>query len=144
MSHWNKLSSDDIIREWKKFREELSCETAIEDIATHFFDVPLGARCVDYYSPDSWLSPWDVLYHKAFCRSNTALLMYYTLVFAGFSAYSPELVLINDFADTYLILLINKQYILNYDLGKVSLLKEVAQDIKILEVFDNERINQYE
>lgn len=144
MSHWNTLSSDDILREWKEFRKGLCRETAIEDIATHFCDVPLGARCIDYYSPETWLSPWEILYHRAFCRSNTALLMYYTLRFVEFSNYAAELALINDSVDIYLVLLINKQYILNYDLGKVAPFPEVAQTIKIIEIFDNQRIKQYE
>lgn len=144
MSHWNTLSSDEIIAEWKDFREQLSSDTVIEEMAIYFFDVPHGPRCVDYYSPVTWLSPWEILYHKAFCRSNTALLMYYTLVFAEFPDHEVELVLINDFMDTYLALLINNQYILNYELGKVSLFAEVEQDINIIEVFDNERVNQYE
>lgn len=144
MSHWNALSSDEIIAEWKEFRAGIDPNVALAEIADYFFDVPIGTRCIDYYSPDTWLSPWDILYFKVFCRSNVTLLMYYTLMFADVPEYEAELMLIDDFADVYLVLLINKSYVLNFELGRVSSLVDIAGDIKILEVFDNTQLKRYE
>lgn len=144
MSRWNTLSSTEALAEWKSFRKNLNGNTALEDVATHFFDVPLGARCVDYYTPENWLSPWEILSFKAYCRSNVTLLMYYSIVLSELPGYAAEVALIDDFADIFLVLIINKKHVLNFELGKVTDLCEVMADVKIIEIFDSKRIKYYE
>ena len=82
MSAWNNSTPEERIANWRELREhisDLSEEEQINSIAEFFARVPIGARCIDFYTPDSWPTPWELLYHNLFCASTISLLIYHTL-----------------------------------------------------------------
>ena len=103
-------------------------------VAQFFSSIPFGSRSMDYFSPENWPTPWEIIYHSSLCRSSISLLIYYT-----FSLLNTEdkiaLHLINDGVDEYLVTVINDQFVLNYELGKVNSVANIKNEVKIIKIF---------
>lgn len=144
MSHWNNSTPDQRIQRWMQFRADIAGLELQEQAARtseYFRDFPLGARSVDYYDPDSWPTPWEILHHKTYCRNSAGILMHDTLVIINKRA-TVKLVLIDDGDDVYLAPIINNSHILNVVLGEIIKM-DALQDVKILERFHDEIDRQF-
>ena len=145
MSEWNNFSSSERMARWKELRTEvqnLDQQSQLTAVAKFFGTLPYSERTIDYYTPDSWPSPWDILYRNELCQSSIALLMYYTLELCDFEG-DVELVLINDTTDTFLLVCVDNQYLLNYELCQVSNCLQLKDRFKIVEKFKKTEIKQY-
>lgn len=143
MSEWNNSSAEERIQRWRDFRESLtnlSDEEVLNSIANFFADVPIGSRCIDFYTPDSWPTPWELLYHKLFCTSSISLLIYHTLVLA-LGKDRAEIVLVDTGDDLFLAPLLDKKYIFNLELGKVNNITDYPA-LKIIDDFKDQTIYQ--
>ena len=143
MSEWNNSTPEERIKKWRDFREslpELSEEDLLNNVAEFFATVPIGGRCIDYYTPESWPTPWELLYHKLFCTSTISLLIYHTLSIVLKSG-RVEIVLVDTEDDLCLLPLVDKKYIFNLELGKVNNIKDYTS-IKILDNFADQNIAQ--
>ena len=122
MSAWNNSTAEERIAKWRELREEISSleeEEQLNSIAEFFATVPIGARCIDYYTPDSWPTPWELLYHQLFCTSSISLLIYHTLCVA-IGEDRVAIVLADTGNDRCLIPIVDKQRVFNYELGNVN------------------------
>ena len=139
---WNTINNDECLRLWKELRDSiqnLSLDDKLKEVANFTSSMPFGHRTIDYYSPWDWPTPWEILYHSMFCTSSISLLIYHTLSLVDKSVI--ELYLVED-DDVYLLPVINNTYVLNYELGKVILLSEISQDIKILKIYTSKDIHE--
>lgn len=136
MSEWNNSTAEERIAKWRALRTHISSldeEEKINSIAAFFASVPIGARCIDFYTPDSWPTPWELLYHKLFCASTISLLIYHTLCLA-IGEERVTIVLIDDGSDRFLVPLVDKQRIFNYELGMVNNITDCTK-LKIVDEF---------
>ena len=134
---WNTIPNEERLRLWKKLRAEIENYSDIERmsaIAEFCSSMPFGSRTLDYYSPNDWPTPWEILFYGSFCTSSISLLMYYTLVLLD-DPTPVELLLVEDDDGIYLLPLIDNQYILNYELGKVSNHPDIKEHFKILKTY---------
>jgi hypothetical protein len=141
---WNTIPNEERLRLWKKLREdskELSTEEQLDNIAKFCSKMPFGSRTIDYYSPGEWPTPWDILYNGDFCTSSISVLMYYTLMLLP-GVKKLELWLVEDDDGIYLLPIIDDQFVLNYELGKVSKHSEIQNNFKVLEKYQEERIKK--
>jgi hypothetical protein len=139
---WNIIPNEERLRLWKKLRDSIagiSIEEQLLEIAKFCFNIPYGTRTIDYYTPDSWPTPWEVLFYGEFCTSSISLLMFYTLQLLENSP-DVELYLIDDSEDVYLLPVINNHFVLNYELGKVSILSEITDGFKVLKKYSQEQV----
>ena len=144
MSSWNCSTPEERIARWKDLRDTINGEdeaVLLNNVAQFFADVPVGARFVDFYTPESWPTPWEILYHKLFCVNSISLLIYYTLTLVLDEA-RVELILIDDNTDRFIVPLLDKKYILNYVLGEISNTDDFPQ-IEIIEKFAKEEIRSF-
>jgi hypothetical protein len=144
MSSWNCSTPEERIARWKEFRDTISNEdedVLLNSIAQFFADVPVGARSIDFYTPESWPTPWEILYHKLFCANSISLLIYYTLTLV-LDEDRVELILIDDDTDRFIVPLLDKKRILNYVLGEISNTDDFPQ-IAIIEEFAKEEIRSF-
>jgi len=143
MSEWNNSTAEERSAKWRELREHvktLSEKEQLNSIAEFFARVPIGSRCIDFYTPESWPTPWELLYHKLFCPSSISLLIYHTLcVTLGEDRVS--IVLADTGNDRYLLPLVDKQRVFNYELGKVNNIKECAT-LKIIDEFLDAEVHQ--
>lgn len=140
MSAWNNSTPEERIANWRELREHisnLSEEEQINSIAEFFARVPIGARCIDFYTPDSWPTPWELLYHKLFCPSTISLLIYHTLC-VTLGEERVSIVLIDSGDDRFLVPLVDKQRVFNFELGKVNNIKECSTLTIVDEFLDAE------
>ncbi len=136
MSEWNNSSAEERLEKWRGFREsleDLSEEDLLNTVADFFAAVPIGARCIDFYTPESWPNPWELLYHKLFCTNSISLLIYHTLC-ASLDKDRVEILLVETKEDRFLLPVVDKKHIFNYELGKVNNIKDHAK-IKIIDNF---------
>lgn len=123
--------------EWGEFRSNIvndELDKKLDLIADYFKDVPMAARQLDYYTPESWPSPWEILHNGQMCASSVSLLMAYTLFLSGHTDF--KLLLIDDNTDYYLVPYVRNQYILNYYLGEVVDLDSIRNDIKVKHTYN--------
>lgn len=143
MSAWNNSTPEERIANWRELREHisnLSEEEQINSIAEFFARVPIGARCIDFYTPDSWPTPWELLYHKLFCPSTISLLIYHTLC-VTLGEERVSIVLIDSGDDRFLVPLVDKQRVFNFELGKVNNIKECTT-LEIVDEFLDAEMHQ--
>lgn len=141
MSEWNCSNPEERIAWWKELRDRLNGQEEAEmlnSIAHFFASVPVGTRYIDYYTPASWPTPWEILYDKLFCANTVSLLIYYTLILQ-LGEERVDILLVEDDTDRFLLPIVDKKYLLNYVLGEISNVEDFPQ-IKVIETFRNEEL----
>ena len=134
---WNNTPNDKRLYLWKALRADIGdslLTDQINSIVKFFAKVPYGARTLDYYTPTSWPTPWEILYNGTFCKSSISLLMFYTFVLLN-TSNKIELHMIDDSDDIYLVPIINNKYVLNYELGSVSEYKCLSKQFIDKQIF---------
>jgi hypothetical protein len=139
---WNNTSGEERLQFWKTFRGEITglpINDQLDKVAQFCAAIPFGARAVDYYSPGDWPTPWEMLYHGEFCTSSISIIIFYTLVMVS-SEIDVSFLLVEDDDGIYLLPLVSNQYILNYELGKVSKYSELRDNFRILKTYSKDQI----
>ena len=143
MSKWNSLRFQAKSELWRGFRTALNDgkEIKLLEIAEFWGDVPRGSRCLDYYTPNSWPTPWEILANSQYCVNTISLLMYYTVRLC-YPDLNCQLYLIDDTEDRYIVPVVDGILVLNYEINKVVQLETLKEFITVLETYDNEQIPQ--
>lgn len=139
---WNTIPNEERLHLWKKLRDdikELSLINQVDEIAKFCSKMPFGSRTLDYYSPEDWPTPWEILFHGSFCTSSISLLMFYTLTLLN-TPPIVELYLVEDDDGIYLLPIIDNQFVLNYELGTVNNYSEIQDEFKVLQKYNKEQI----
>lgn len=143
---WNNIRPEERIHLWKNFRKaltDLPFEQQLSEITKFCAQMPIGVRTLDFYDPDSWPTPWEILYNGAWCTNSISLFIFYTLeLLPEFSNLSLELLLIDDRTDRYLVVLVDNQFILNYSSGTVSMLQDMLSNFRIMERHSKDTIKK--
>ena len=129
---------------WRTFRETLKDTDSLailNNTAAFWADAPLGARSLDFYTPQDWPDPWEILHNGSFCQNSITLLIYYTLSLSD-ADLDLKIVLVDDTNDRYLILQVDGTYILNYELGITCKWKECQDNLKVIDIYDETDIKQ--
>ena len=139
---WNTIPNEERLHLWKKLRDdikELSLINQVDEIAKFCSKMPFGSRTLDYYSPEDWPTPWEILFHGSFCTSSISLLMFYTLELLH-TLPKVELYLVEDDDGIYLLPIIDDQFVLNFELGAVNNYSEIQDEFKVLQKYTTEQI----
>ena len=140
---WSNIHSDERLYLWRRLRiklSEITPEEQLVEIARFCSQMPIGSRTLDFYTPNSWPTPWEILYNGTWCTNSISLIMFYTLSLLPNSSRKLELLLVDDSSDRYLLPLIDNNIVLNYELGKISKWSHVKKDFKIIERYSAEQI----
>lgn len=143
MYDWNGIYPHDRIICWRAFRTELDERPLgvlelLNEVSAFWANVPIGARCLDYYNPNTWPTPWEILNYSLFCENTTSLLMYYTIKLLTTFSGTIQLCLIDDETGEYIVPVVESKYVLNVVHGEVVDIRHV----KIVEVYDESVIKQ--
>lgn len=141
---WNNIPNNERLHLWKTLREDilvLPIDEQLVAVAQFFAGLPYGHRLVDYYTPLEWPTPWEILYAADLCKSSISILMFYT-----FSLLSDDkdvkLHRIDDGQDEYLIVVIDDQFVLNYQPGAVNRYSDVSDDFTDKQSFAKQQIKK--
>jgi hypothetical protein len=139
---WNTIPNEEKLRLWKKMRDQIQ-EFPLEDqlvaIAKFCSTIPFGTRTLDYYGPMTWPTPWEILFYGSFCTSSISLLIFYTLILLP-GPKKVELFLVEDDNGVFLLPVVNDQFVLNYELGSISKLSDIQNEIRILQKYEQEQV----
>lgn len=146
MIAYQTSSAEERTSVWREFRKGLNglpTDEQIHEVAKFFSTAPFGARTIDFYSPSTWPTPWEILFHGSYCQNSISLLIYYSLKLIPEFDRTVDLWLIDDGEDRFVVPVVDGQYILNYELGEISTLPNLAHDLKVIEKFDSAQIKQF-
>jgi len=143
------MSSSDRLQDWKLFRNTLadqSLKKQLEKVVEYWSNVPYVNFYLDFDLPvEEWPTPWELIHEGDFCRSGIGYLMYKTLELA-----TPEeeqtsdlkLVLIKDLKnkETYVAVLAQDEYLLNYSHAEVELWKNVKDHCETICICETKSI----
>lgn len=137
-------TSEQRITEWRKFRAQITdvpLDTMLFKVSEFFKNFPFSSRCIDYYEPATWLSPWEILHHESYCTNTISLLMYHSVRLSN-STVGIDIWLIDENGDMSLIPVISGKYMLNYILGKVVSFEEYRNNFKVIKIYKTSDIKQ--
>jgi len=75
-------TSQDRLQSWRELRQQQNI--SIEYLIQQFSQIPVQSRYIDFYTPDSWPSVFDVVSEGMFCQSGITLVLASTMYYAGF------------------------------------------------------------
>lgn len=65
---------------WRKFRQDFPNNGTVEDVINAFSEIKLERRNIDYYTPESWPTPFEIVNDGLFCQSGITLILVSTLL----------------------------------------------------------------
>jgi hypothetical protein len=142
MHDWNSLQPQERFLYWRDFRQDidqrkLSQTDIVNEVAIFWASTPIGPRSVDYYTPNTWPTPWEILNYNLFCENSISLMMYYTLELLESFTGQVDLYRVDDITGEYIVPVINNKLILNLEYGKAIPLTE---KIRIVEKYNKTNI----
>lgn len=143
--HWCNIPDAERLQLWKSFRKDIADKPLLDqlDQMAHFCrNMPYAKRTLDYYNPEAWPTPWDIVYYASFCKSSISLLIFYTLVLVN-KDIDICLHIVDDKSDVYLLPIINEQFVLNYEIGSVNSYLDIQDQITTIKIYDKTSINRY-
>lgn len=120
------LSPPERIRAWRDLREsikEKTLEEAALDVSLWWWQAPIVQFTIDYDRPETWPTPWEMMYENEFDNTARAYMMAETLLLAGLvTEYDLEIVILNckDLEEIKSLVLVEKRIILNYAYNSVN------------------------
>jgi len=73
-------TGSDRLAVWRKFRQEFPTNGTVDDVVKAFSEVKVDRRNIDYYTPESWPLPFEIVSEGMFCQSGLTLVLASTLV----------------------------------------------------------------
>lgn len=138
-------SSTERIKSWKNIRQsltsDLSDETHFRIILDYFKYAPELSSYIDVDNPNSWPSPWDLIYTCNLCRDGIGYLIEQTLFYSNCNRWTTdrvELVYLKDvkYSKMNLMVLIDKKIVLNYNHSDYILWDTIEKDSIILNRYE--------
>lgn len=129
---WNSGTDQAILAHWRQLRADIcdvGTEQKISAVAEFIATIPYGTRTLDYYSPDAWPTPWEILAYRQFCASSISLLAYHTLDMVSTAELALDL--IDDGDDVFLVPVVDAA-VLNYYPGEAVPIGDLPETTKHL------------
>lgn len=135
------LKPHEQVSEWKALREEiknLSDADALQRVARYWAEAPLCKMAYDPEDHTTWPTPWEMVMESDWCPYSVAIGMEFTLRLAGWNPNRMKLLLIRDYdiSDQRMVLKVDDQVVLNYNVGIVEKYPETRHDV--LEAYQND------
>lgn len=118
----NTQNGADRLKAWRQFRHSFDhANSTDQDVVNAFASVQIEQRYLDYYTPDSWPSVFEIVKEGEFCQTGLTLVMGSTLHYLGF-INSKQLefdVVSNHITGTEGIVLVYNDSVYNFLPGKI-------------------------
>tara|TARA_R110001592_G_scaffold138966_1_gene358587 strand:+ start:8800 stop:9231 length:432 start_codon:yes stop_codon:yes gene_type:complete len=127
-------NASDRLRIWREIRQKnyLSADALVNE----FRDIKILSRYLDYYTPKSWPSPFEIISEGYLCQSGVTLLLTTTLINKGFIT-SEELyfpVISNNINGDSGIVLLEGDNVYNFTSGKIESWEFVKDNATIFQI----------
>jgi sugar phosphate isomerase/epimerase len=130
------LGPDERLADWRNFRKSITEIPELDQfnaVVNYWSRAPLKNIAYDIEDIENFPTPWEMIYAGDWCRNSIAIGMEFTLRLAGIDEKRLELRMINDstISDMMLTVVIDSNYVLNYDWGHVFI-GNLSKDAKII------------
>ena len=115
---------------WQK--QHNSLEECIQD----FSNIKIESRYLDYYTPSSWPTPFEIVSEGYFCQSGITLILTATLIHKNFLSEQEIILPVisnNVSGNTGLVVLDNNQ-VYNFNQGEICSLDYVKENSTIFQI----------
>ena len=128
---------------WRNVRQ--NTYDSAEELIKEFTGIKKVPRYLDYYTPNSWPNPFEIVTDGYFCQSGITLLLTATLINKGFIT-SSELcmpVISNNISGDDGLVLLDKELVYNFIPGKIVSWDYVQDNSTIYQVhkIDKEKLS---
>lgn len=114
------LNPNERIKSWRDLRDEISninFEEQLEKVSKFWWQAPIVTFAIDFDRPETWPTPWEMIYMNGYDTAARALMMAETFILAfedrTFDKF--ELHYIKDYVVEDMIMILNiNGYILNH------------------------------
>lgn len=128
---------------WRELRNKIQSandtEKKLDLLLDWWSKAPICKYSIDAFDPTDWPTPWELLNENMFCTSAITYMMAQTLLLTGFDESRLELKYVKSSDDERLVLLVDKNLVLNYSFGEVFLWADLIQEVRVKHGFE---INQ--
>lgn len=69
---------------WRAFRQKFPTDGTAQDVVNAFSTIKPQHRILDYYTPESWPTPFEIVADNLLCQSGLTLVIASTLLHLGF------------------------------------------------------------
>lgn len=73
-------TSSERLAAWRRFRQDFPANGTVQDVIDAFSNVKVERRSLDYYTPESWPNPFEIVSEGLFCQSGLTLMLTSTLL----------------------------------------------------------------
>ena len=131
------LSPMEQIRIWRELRDALddkNTQERLKLISDYWWQAPIVTFCLDYDKPETWPTPWEVVYFNGYDTTARALMMAETFIlYNELYMDSIELLYIKDFVEEdLLMILVVEGHVLNHQYKRILTLDELAGHYTII------------
>jgi hypothetical protein len=112
-------NSTDRLSIWRNVRQ--NTYNSADDLVKEFADIKKVPRYLDYYTPNSWPDPFEIVSEGYLCQSGITILLTTTLINKGFIT-SSELtfpVISNNISGDDGLVLLDQELVYNFIPGKI-------------------------
>lgn len=119
------LNPNERIKAWRDLRELIGTfefEKQLDVVSKFWWQAPMQTYAIDFDRPETWPTPWEMIYQNGYDTSARALMMAETFILAfddkGFDKF--ELHYIKDYVVEDMIMILNiNGFILNHQFNSV-------------------------
>ena len=73
-------NSSERLAAWRRFRQEFPANGTEQNVIDAFAKIKIERRILDYYTPESWSTPFEIVSDGEFCQSGLTLVLASTLI----------------------------------------------------------------
>ena len=124
---------------WRDIRNKN--HSNIQEVLEDFSSIKLVSRYLDYYSPESWPNPFEIVNEGYFCQSGVSLVLASTLLYKGFLFEDRIIypVISNNITGTSGLVILHDNLVYNFTPNKVESWDYVKENSTVFQIHNLEK-----
>ena len=124
---------------WRDIRNKN--HSNIQEVLEDFSSIKLVSRYLDYYTPESWPNPFEIVNEGYFCQSGVSLVLASTLVYKGFLFEDRIIypVISNNITGTSGLVILYDNLVYNFTPNKVESWDYVKENSTVFQIHNLEK-----
>lgn len=129
---------------WREFRHSLETSSnPLEDTVNFFRSAPLVAIQVDPWTPENWLTPWELIHENQYCDFSKILAICYTLQLTDCfmdEDFEIHIVTNNKESTTHYLLFVQER-VIGYDWTRIVDKSQLPTDLQSQRVYSMPKLH---
>lgn len=127
-------TSKERLQIWRDIRQKE--HSSLEDLLLDFSNIKLESRYLDYYTPNSWPTPFEIVSEGYLCQSGVTLILTATLIYKNFLSEQEILlpVISNNVSGNTGLVVLNNNQVYNFNQGEICSWDYVKEHSTIFQI----------